>query len=94
MPEAETRAQFKGLQQPHVGRKRGTGHATRLYTPAPAAYSGIDAYTHPNSGSAVSLDGRSQRATSLIMCQPGLPEGLSNEEGRVHERRVGVGQRP
>ena len=77
MPGAKAQPRFMGKAQPHEGRKRGTNHRTRLYTPAPAAYAGIDAYTHPNAGGTLKLDTKSQRATSLLMRQPGLPEGIS-----------------
>jgi len=64
---------FHGRQRPHVGRKAGTGH---MFTPAPAAYTGIDAYTKPHVRR-MRLDGKELRETSLLMCQPGLPEGIS-----------------
>ena len=68
--------QYLGSRRPHVGRKSGMGHKSSYYSPAPAAFVGIDAYTF-RGVQRIRLDGKELRETSLLMCQPGLPEGLS-----------------
>ena len=68
--------QYLGSRRPHVGRKSGMGHESSYYSPAPAAFVGIDAYTF-RGVQRIRLDGKELRETSLLMCQPGLPEGLS-----------------